>query len=414
MKVLYVVGACLTKNTSANMSHNAYIQGLIENGCEVDIVMAKDSWGEDDKALPRWQQATYYEYESLSFSDKLRRRAVNTIFKNPQKNDGVKISGVTEQIATSDGEKKRTLRDIVKRLYYTLFPVDPIYPLEKEWLKKASHFTEEKQYDIVISNSSPAASHKLVVILRDDKKISYNRWIQIWEDPWYADLYGGHSEAIKEEELFLLQQATEIYYVSPLTLEYQKKYYPDCADKMCVIPLPFLKVENKSENETVEKMSFGYFGDYFSATRNLKPFYDALCALGAKGFIYGDSDLHLAETDNIEISGRVTLDKLAVVQERTGVLVHLCNLHGGQIPGKIYHYSATDKPILFILDGTEEEKQVIKRFFEQFNRYCFCDNNKDSIEQAMKKLIDNYEEFCGFSVNEFAPYNVVMEFLKGI
>ncbi len=40
MDVLYVVGSCLTKNTSANMSHNAYVQGLLENGCNVDIIMA--------------------------------------------------------------------------------------------------------------------------------------------------------------------------------------------------------------------------------------------------------------------------------------------------------------------------------------------------------------------------------------
>ena len=30
MKVLYIVGSCLYNNTSANMSHNAYVQGLLE------------------------------------------------------------------------------------------------------------------------------------------------------------------------------------------------------------------------------------------------------------------------------------------------------------------------------------------------------------------------------------------------
>ena len=35
MKVLYVTSACLTKNTSANMSHNGYVKGLIDNGNQV-------------------------------------------------------------------------------------------------------------------------------------------------------------------------------------------------------------------------------------------------------------------------------------------------------------------------------------------------------------------------------------------
>ena len=59
MKVLYITAACLFNNTSANMSHNAYVQGLLENGCEVDIVMADNSWGEPDKALPKWEKANY-------------------------------------------------------------------------------------------------------------------------------------------------------------------------------------------------------------------------------------------------------------------------------------------------------------------------------------------------------------------
>ena len=57
MRVLYVVGSCLTKNTSANMSHNAYVQGLLENGCDVDILMAKDSGGQQDSKLPTWKLA---------------------------------------------------------------------------------------------------------------------------------------------------------------------------------------------------------------------------------------------------------------------------------------------------------------------------------------------------------------------
>ena len=52
MKVLYVVGTNLSMNTSANISHNAYVQGLLENGCEVDILMSSSSWGQKDESLP--------------------------------------------------------------------------------------------------------------------------------------------------------------------------------------------------------------------------------------------------------------------------------------------------------------------------------------------------------------------------
>lgn len=406
MKVLYVVGTCLTKNTSANMSHNAYIQGLLENNCDVEIVMALDSWGQSDSALPRWKQAHYYEYKSENALDKLRKYVAGKMPEQPI----TQINNLDLNKKTSSKTRKK-VRECIKNLYYSIFPPDPVYPLEKVWLKQASKFKTKKHYDLVISNSSPAASHRLVVILSDRKRISYNRWIQIWEDPWYYDLYGGHPQRIKQEEHFLLQRASEVYYVSPLTLEYQKKYYGDCASKMKCIPLPFLDFSKTNKDILASEVSFGYFGDYYSKTRNLVPFYNALCETKAKGYIYGDTDLRLNSTDRIDVSGRITLDKLELIQRKTGVLVHLCNLKGGQIPGKIYHYSATDKPILFILDGTDEEKEIIKLFFEKYHRYVFCNNDEESIKSAINEISNNMDSYFGHPVGRFKPKVVVEQFL---
>lgn len=409
MKILYVVGACLTKNTSANMSHNGFLKGLIENGADVDVLMANSSWGEEDKALPKWKEAQYYEYNAISFADKLKA--------NYKKNE-VPSKDTSAEAEKVENKKdkcfiKSILRMIIKKFFYLIFPQDPVYPLEKTWLKEATKFTSQDIYDVVISNSSPAASHKMVDILLKSKKISAKKWIQIWEDPWFFDLYGGHSANIQEEEHNLLKCAQEVYYVSPLTLMYQKKYYSDCAEKMRCVPLPFLKIESNIKKETFyEKNSFGYFGDYYSKTRNLVPFYEALKEEGYKGNIYGDSDLQLEETENVRVAGRVTLDILASIQEKTQVLVHLCNLSGGQIPGKIYHYSATNKPILFILDGTKEEQDNIRSFFSKFDRYYFCDNEKESIKKTMEQILREQRKFG--AVKEFEPKEVVKHILMNI
>ena len=64
----------------------------------------------------------------------------------------------------------------------------------------------------------------------------------------------------------------------------------------------------------------------------------------------------------------------------------MCNLKGGQIPGKIYQYSATNKKILFILDGSESEISVLENYFKKFNRYIFCKNNVVDIEFAIKEI----------------------------
>lgn len=414
MRVLYVVGSCLTKNTSANMSHNAYVQGLLENGCEVDILMAEDSWGQQDSRLPIWREARYYCYPSSAPQDKFRIWARKLIpFQSSESSVNVddldnSTQNTSQENTPNNRSVKNRFRSELKRLYYNFFPGDSLYPLNWYWLQKASQFQSASEYDLVVSNSSPAASHKLVQLLLQAERLSCKRWIQIWEDPWYADLYASRNEAVFQEEHALLSAATEVYYVSPLTLEYQKKLFPDCREKMKHIPLPYLDF---SEEERTAQMSFGYFGDYYSHTRNLLPFYQALRESDCVGRIYGDSDLKLESSDEITISGRVTLDVLSEVQSKTGVLVHLCNLRGGQIPGKIYHYSATNKPILFILDGTADEKQKLRAYFGQFNRFYFVENRKDQIYKAILDLSQNPEIYIGSKVEDFSPKSVVATLL---
>lgn len=407
MKVLYVVGACLTKNTSANMSHNGYVQGLLENGCDVDILVAEDSWGAQDNALPTWEQVVYYRYPSVAIQDKLRTKI-----------RGTPTAAAAATVVTGSAEKSRVshtavikagVRRLAKSLFYKCFPADPVYPLEKTWLKNAAKFRSSVQYDLVISNSSPAASHKLVGMLLKKNQLKCKRWVQIWEDPWYFDLYGGHGDVIREEEHELLREASEVFYVSPLTLKYQQEHFPDCAHKMKHIPLPYFDFA-KTESEPDKAWSFGYFGDYYSHTRNLVPFYKALVRSDYVGYIYGDSNESLKSTEKIQISGRVTLDILDKVQAKTKVLVHLCNLRGGQIPGKIYHYSATTKPILFILDGTPQEQKLLKTYFSQFDRFYFCDNTTDAI-------CDTIQEICADDrawtrLDAFSPKAVVHQLLN--
>lgn len=79
MSILYVTASNLTQNTSAKMSLNGYVQGLVENGAVIDIVIANNSYGETDKKLQKIDYISYYEYKSLSLVDKIRLKAQYTL-----------------------------------------------------------------------------------------------------------------------------------------------------------------------------------------------------------------------------------------------------------------------------------------------------------------------------------------------
>ncbi len=412
MRVLYITGSCLKRNTSANMSHNAYIKGLIDNNISVDVISAEDGWGDLDSKLPFFDQANYYTYPSVSLKNRIKKKVKERLTIRSESNSG--LAETAEKDSGSENTDSR-LYHLLKSIYNLLQSDDELYPLESFWLKKAKKFSSSKSYDLLISNSSPSASHQLANILITQGKITCNKWIQIWEDPWYLDLYKNKSEIVKQEEYRLLKAADEIYYVSPLTMEYQRQLFPVCANKMRFVPLPFLNYSSSFDNKInaknrCSKLTFGYFGDYYSKTRNLVPFYNALVSSNYKGMIIGDSDLNLESTNEVSVSPRITLDILQKKQEETDVLVHLSNLNGGQIPGKIYHYSATKKPILFILDGTNEEIEQLRNYFGRFNRYLFCKNDEDSILKTMQLIEEGNNSWN--AVMDFSPKIVVRNILN--
>jgi hypothetical protein len=412
MKVLYITGSCLQCNTSANMSHNSFVQGLIENNCQVDIIMSDPGLLTIDPNMPYWKEANYFVYKSVPQMDKLRLVARSLI--DSKKTKRTSEEAVQKSIGTEGVvQQHNKLRNLLKYFYYHVLTKDSPHYLSRKWLKTASRYKSLSEYDLVISNSSPESSHALAEGLLGKKSISAKKWIQIWEDPWYYEFYSKQKEMILLEERRLLNLADEIYYVSPLTLSYQQQYFPEVSRKMKCLPLPFLTTRtNSKEKETTNNVVFGYFGDYYSRVRNLKPFYEASKGLDAHVYIYGDSDENFSETNNIRLSGRVDIGELDKVQESTDVLIHLCNLRGGQIPGKIYHYSGTDKPIIFILDGEEEEKRLLKEYFKKFNRYHFCDNTKESIRATMNKFIQGDLSKKSFIMQEFSPKQVVSELLN--
>jgi hypothetical protein len=218
-------------------------------------------------------------------------------------------------------------------------------------------------------------------------KVKTKKWIQIWEDPWHSDVYGFNgAEKIRREERRLLSFAEKVCYVSPITLKIQKEKYPESAHKMYWQPLPFYYKAESSDCVSFEKNRYGYFGDYSPEARNLSAFYEAARESGIEVNICGGPHTLFEPTENIHIYPRLTLDKLRPVEDATNVLIFLCNRMGGQIPGKIYQYSATDKTVLFIMDGTDEEQAVLYDYFKKFNRYVFCKNTKEDILRAVEKI----------------------------
>lgn len=391
MKVLIVVGGCLKVNSSANLCHRAYIKGFIDAGHEVTVISMSEEGQIVDKSIELPKGANYLVFNSsrlLKYINPNKRKVLNKDMENKNKN--------LKSIIFAK------IRTIILNIY-------GVFGYQQVWINNVVRkHKEKKQYDIVISLSSPVASHVAAYKLIENGKISCEKYCQIWEDPWQYDIY---KEYIDEKKLKIEEQITtfadKVIYVSPITMNIQKSIFKLSHEKMDWCPLPYYYKDENDKVISIKNKVYGYYGDYFPQTRNLEPFYTAAKELGINVNICGMPNELFKTTDNIKINERLPLEELKEYERITDVLVFVCNLKGGQIPGKIYQYSSTNKYILFILDGTDEEKKVLKDYFAKFNRYIFCDNNIEDIKKAITLIEDNnLNDINNECISYFEPQNI--------
>lgn len=395
MKILIVVGSCLKVNSSANLCHCAYIRGLVEGGHDVTVLSMSDkNWQVDNNIeLPH---AKYVTYNGTPFYHSLMKIQNNNLSASSNK-------GKTKSI-------KSCLLIHLKRTIKSLYGV---HDIQSVWIRKANKYRSDQEFDYVVSLAWPPASHRLTAKLLHRKHISCKYWIEIWEDPWQADLYStDRNERKKNEERNLVSLPNKVIYVSPITLKNQQEMFPNSSEKMIWLPLPYYYKKQYGPTNN-SKLQYGYYGDYHPHVRNLKPFYVAAQNTQINANIVGNPPGLFAETEKIKIKPRVGLQELEKLETKTDVLVFVCNLSGGQIPGKIYQYSATNKIILFVLDGTQSEKNQIREYFGKFNRYIFCENTVESIEYAIRQIENGkISSINNEPIESFSPANIARSILE--
>lgn len=384
MKILYVVSRPLEINTSSSLRNIATIKGFTELGHKVDLV------------------TTQYDKNHANYDSSIFNENINVKY--------IQLGGV-QQIAKI-GRKTRFLNPL-KVLAYRFLSTIEIYDNLKGIVNHVTKLEiKDGTYDLIISSSDPKSSHLFVHRMFELGLINKTPWIQIWGDPFFSDIARNSfflASKIKNEEKRILAPASKIVYVSDLTLEEQKRLYPNFANKMYYYPIPYLEKNLYPAEEEKDSLTFLYCGDYSSNIRNIMPLYTAIKNTKHKLIICGSSDIKLNSTEAIKVYPRISYNKTKELEFESDVLVHLSNLRGNQIPGKIYHYSGTNKPILFILDGN---KEGLLNLFEKYNRYIFCDNNVQAISDTLSKINFHKKAVYNNPVEEFSALSVTKKILN--
>lgn len=390
-RVLIINSGCLTVNCSANLCHIAYIQGFLDCGCEVIVISKSNKGQNEDQSLVLPVGAKYLQFDG----SKLASHASESLKATMKKS-----------------ESKRTLKScLVSFVKKTIIKLYGPMGVSQAWINNVVHnFKDNQEFDLILSLSGPVSSHMAAAELIQRNKIKAKYFCELWEDPWQLDLFNDvvDPNKLKIEEK-MTEMANKVLYVSPLTLENQRRMFAASNEKMDWLPLPYYYKDTNTVDLNISV--YGYFGDYYPQSRNILPFYNASKSKRAIVNICGNPTGLIESSGNIKVMPRVSLDILKQFENQTNILVLICNLRGGQIPGKIYQYAATNKRILFVLDGTEHEKEVLKEYFSSFNRFYFCENTVEDISRMME-IIENDNTIDCRPVEYFAPKNIASEIMR--
>ena len=142
MKILVINADCITVNSSANLCHLAYLNGLVNNGHEVTLLSADGKDYKQDPSMKIPEGVQHYVYYGVSLYEKLSlKKASNKVEAS--------VAPTTEASACekTDSSVKRLLKAglaSVKRIAVSAYGVHGIYTT---FVRKAVRFRSDVEYD---------------------------------------------------------------------------------------------------------------------------------------------------------------------------------------------------------------------------------------------------------------------------
>lgn len=291
----------------------------------------------------------------------------------------------------------------------------------KYWHKPAfeacSKIIESEDISAIISSSFPITAHTIA----HDLVEKYNLpWIADLRDLWNLNPYINHFfireyfEKRLEQKTF--KNASVLTTTTDLARDTLQTLHPDKKIVSVVSGYDPDDFKDLKSEKTDDKLRFMYAGSLYGGKRDPSILFDGLKQLIDEGKVdpskvsidfYGDSGNlnELREKFNIEdivnIHGRVTHEEVLQNQMNSDVLLLISWMSEKEkmfIPGKVYEYIGSRKPILSIGYGEGSLKDLIEKTKIGYH-VSDVDNAKKAIYDYYNKYLNNELKFSG---NEFA------------
>lgn len=279
------------------------------------------------------------------------------------------------------------------------------------WVKPSVSYLEkyilENQIETVITTGPPHSLHLIGLGLKEKLNL---KWIADFRDPWTSIVYhkelklSDKSESKhKELEHKVLNSADQIIVTSPST----KIEFSEITSKPIEIITNGYDVEQIEKQPLDERFSIAHIGSFLSE-RNPRILWKALKEILKENSDFkNDFELKLIGIVSQEILDTIKefrLDsfvrnigylshKESVIEQRKSQVLLLIESDSEEtkaiLPGKLYEYMASHRPILAIANENSDIKEIIVKT----NTGIFCNySEKEKVKQTLLNYYNLYKE----------------------
>ena len=316
--------------------------------------------------------------------------------------------GKTKQISSGIISEKKKQSFIEKAMLWVrgnLFIPDARVLWVKPSIKFLKEYIKKHQIETVITTGPPHSLHLIGLQLKKDLAIN---WITDFRDPWTT--IGYHNKlklsnyAFKKHKLLeneVLNICDQIIVTSPTT----KKEFETITDKPITVITNGYDVENVSKKAMDSKFSIAHIGSLLSE-RNPKVLWEALDE------VLEENDT-IARLFELKLIGAVSKDVLfsikenglenyvnhkgyisheeALQEQRCSQVLLVIEIDSEEtkciIPGKVFEYIVSDRPILAIGPENADFASIIKT--TNTGRF-FTYKDKTALKEYIKELFNQY------------------------
>lgn len=301
----------------------------------------------------------------------------------------------------------------------------------KPAFEKCCQIIENENVSGIISSSFPITCHTIAHDLKEKYDIP---WIADLRDLWNMNPYVNHTfirnHFEKKLEIKTFKNADILTTTTPLAKDTLSILHPTKRIESVVSGYDPQDFENIKQTKPTDKLTFMYAGSLYAGKRDPSILFDAINQLSKENKIkkenliidfYGDSGNIKELSEKFEISkivnvhGKISHDKVLQNQINSDVLLLISWMNESEkmfIPGKVYEYMASKKPVLSIGYPEGSLNDLIEKTQIGYH-VCDVDGCKKAVYDYYQKYLKNDLKYCGNSfAEEYSMENTSKRFAQ--